>query len=116
MGKIGIKQATKDGWIEIRVPGCADFSYPTSEFRRGRVQGGYDKPHNYNNYRSMQDYRMAKEIITIGFYDRGTGKHQSNTVYHGRGLIPALTTLQGGTQQIKVLKRYGQKRCDNCRL
>ena len=38
--RIGIRQATKQGWIEMRVGGVADFSYPDSEFRRGRVQGG----------------------------------------------------------------------------
>ncbi len=38
--QLGIRQATKQGWIEMRVGGVADFSYPDSEFRRGRVQGG----------------------------------------------------------------------------
>ena len=36
--KIGIKQATAKGYIECCVPGCADFAYPTSKLRRGRVQ------------------------------------------------------------------------------
>lgn len=36
---IRIKQATKQGWIECEVGGVADFSYPTSKLRRGRVQG-----------------------------------------------------------------------------
>lgn len=40
MDKIGIRQATKDGYIECSIPGCADFLYPTSKLRRGRVQGG----------------------------------------------------------------------------
>ena len=40
MARIGIRQATKQGWIEITIPGCADLSYPKSELRRGRVQGG----------------------------------------------------------------------------
>lgn len=47
---------------------------------------------------------MAKKIIQVGFYDNGTGKHQSNTIYDPKGIIPALTTIDGGTQQIKVLK------------
>lgn len=38
--KVGIRQAVKDGYIEMQVPGVADFSYPTSKLRRGRVQGG----------------------------------------------------------------------------
>lgn len=37
---IGIKQATKKGYIECEVPGVADFSFPNSTKRRGRVQGG----------------------------------------------------------------------------
>ena len=40
MGRIGIKQATQKGYIECGVPGVADFSYPKSKLRRGRVQGG----------------------------------------------------------------------------
>lgn len=35
---IGIKQATKKGYIECELPGCADLSYPSSKTRRGRVQ------------------------------------------------------------------------------
>ena len=37
---IGVRQATKTGYIKCAVPGCADLSYPTSKLRRGRVQGG----------------------------------------------------------------------------
>lgn len=37
---IGIKQATAKGYIECEIGGVADFSYPTSKIRRGRVQGG----------------------------------------------------------------------------
>ena len=35
---VGIKQATKKGYIECELPGCADLSYPSSTTRRGRVQ------------------------------------------------------------------------------
>lgn len=45
-------------------------------------------------------------VRKVGFYNSGTGQHQSNTVYHPRGSIPAVTTITGGgTQQIKVLKK-----------
>ena len=37
-----IKQATKQGYIECKVGGCFDSSYPTSKLRRGRVQEGGD--------------------------------------------------------------------------
>ena len=36
--RVMIKQATKQGYIECEVGGVADFSYPDSETRRGRVQ------------------------------------------------------------------------------
>ena len=38
MDKIRIKQATKQGYIECIRGGLADFSYPNSQTRRGRVQ------------------------------------------------------------------------------
>ena len=38
MDKIAIKQATKQGYIECEFGGVADFSYPDSKTRRGRVQ------------------------------------------------------------------------------
>lgn len=44
----------------------------------------------------MQNHKMAKKIICLGFYDSGTGKHQSNTVYAKSGKIPAITTITGG--------------------
>ena len=37
---VGIRQATKLGYEVMEVGGVADFLYPTSQFRRGRVQGG----------------------------------------------------------------------------
>ena len=37
-----IKQATKDGYIECKLGGVADLSYPTSDTRRGRVQDNGD--------------------------------------------------------------------------
>lgn len=37
---VGIKQATKRGYEIMEVGGVADFLYPTSQYRRGRVQGG----------------------------------------------------------------------------
>lgn len=37
-----IKQATKDGAVSCKVGGVADFLYPTSTTRRGRVQDNGD--------------------------------------------------------------------------
>lgn len=39
---VRIKQATEAGYIECKVGGVADLSYPTSSTRRGRVQDGGD--------------------------------------------------------------------------
>lgn len=40
---VQIKQATKEGYIPIDLPGVANLSYPDSQTRRGRVvQGGAD--------------------------------------------------------------------------
>lgn len=54
MKYIGIKQATEQGYIPCQVGGVADFSYPTSKLRRGRVQGwGYDFPYYNDNNGSV---------------------------------------------------------------
>ena len=38
--KLLIRQAVKDGYIEMENGGVCDLSYPSSKNRRGRVQGG----------------------------------------------------------------------------
>lgn len=45
---IRIKQATKQGYIECEIPGVADFSFPKSKTRRGRVQAGGANLSNFN--------------------------------------------------------------------
>lgn len=42
MEKVAIKQATKLGYVECKIGGVADLSYPDSTTRRGRVQEGGD--------------------------------------------------------------------------
>lgn len=41
------------------------------------------------------------KAIQLGHIENGTGKHQANTLYSTKGLPPTITTLRGGTQQIK---------------
>lgn len=36
---IGIRQATKDGFLKMEIGGVADLLYPSSKSRRGRIQG-----------------------------------------------------------------------------
>lgn len=43
------------------------------------------------------------KVNYLGYIEHGTGQHQSNTVTSVNGVTPALTTLQGGMQQIKIL-------------
>lgn len=52
--------------------------------------------------------KIINKVLEAGFMDNGTGKHQSNTVINPEGLSPAITTLQGGTQQIKVLVKENE--------
>ena len=68
-----------------------------------------------------RDYKDAVKIMIevneLGHIEHGTGKHQSNTVYGTDGMIPAITTIDGGgTQQIKIMEDKGVKvigRMDN---
>lgn len=39
---VKIKQATKDGYVECKIGGVADLSFPSSTTRRGRVQDNGD--------------------------------------------------------------------------
>ena len=65
---IGIKQATKKGYIECELPGCADLSFPTSTTRRGRVQ----------------DNGQTSPTITA----TETGVHYIENIYRIRKLTP----------------------------
>ena len=65
MEKVLIKQATKEGYIELEVGGLFDASFPDSNTRRGRVQ---DPGHvsskitakNQETYRYESQYRIRK--------------------------------------------------------
>ena len=57
-----------------------------------------------------EDRSVAKTLMThgecaivLGYMEHGTGQHQSNIVYSVNGVSPSLTTIDGGTQQVKVL-------------
>ena len=43
------------------------------------------------------------KIIYLGYIEHGTGQYQANTITSVNGVSPALTTIQGGTQQVKIL-------------
>lgn len=65
METVLIKQATKEGTIELAVGGVFDASFPSSATRRGRVQdGGTVSPtltaQNNELYRYESEYRIRK--------------------------------------------------------
>lgn len=59
---------------------------------------------------------MQKKAICLGFYDRGTGKHQSNTVFSFKGGVSdnhdsryyGIPTDKGGKALEKKIIRIGQ--------
>lgn len=67
---IGVKQAVKEGFIRCKVNGLADLSYPTSKLRRGRVQGGWSKPYDYNIMWSVQNYGYGTVTVRLGLSQR----------------------------------------------
>ena len=84
---IGVRQATKTGYIKCAVPGCADLSYPTSKLRRGRVQGGgHVAPTITTSGGGMQDNQMEKQLNQTGIIDED-GYEMANRVYRG-GVAP----------------------------
>lgn len=54
--------------------------------------------------------RDSKRIIELGFIERGTGQHESNTVYDSQGLSPC----QSATQHKNPTKVIIQK--NKCRI
>ena len=85
--RVMIKQATKQGYIECEVGGVADFSYPDSETRRGRVQD------NGNTCPTLtaesQDICRIEQVGQIS-----SDNSQYGTVIGENGLC---STLQAGT-------------------
>ena len=109
-----IKQATKKGYIECDIGGVADFSYPTSKLRRGRVQEhGQVSPAltaNGNGIRRVEsEYRIRKLTPLecwrlMGFTDeefRAAEEVNSNTqLYKQAGNSIVVDVLVGIFKQI----------------
>lgn len=63
MKTLKIPQATKRGYIEVSPGGCFDWSYPTSKYRRGRVQeGGAVSPTITCNPESIYVYEGIQDV------------------------------------------------------
>ena len=116
MEKVKVRQATKKGYIECEVGGVADFSYPTSKLRRGRVQGG-DNICPTITSQSMGICRIEK-AVRGGYcgmqenYDTGNpviwGGLQEHQHPRKDGVSPALTAAMGmGGGQTPIFTEKG---------
>lgn len=91
METVRIKQATKDGYIECKIGGVADLSFPSSETRRGRVQEGGDVcptlTTGETNICKIEGYHIRK--MTEEEYQKAMDKY-----YRHRIRIRKLTPLE----------------------
>jgi DNA (cytosine-5)-methyltransferase 1 len=80
-----IKQATKQGYIECKNGGVADFSFPDSKLRRGRVQGNGDIcPTLMAGNNGIVKIEKVGQISNEG--------SQCGTVVSPNGLYPTIST------------------------
>lgn len=112
---VKIKQATSKGYIDCKVGGVADFSFPDSKLRRERVQGGGD----------ICPTLMAgnSEIVKIeknGFYEQAIKTAEENNAQEGDiidafnqrvltdGISPTITTRPEGkkTAILPIVEKY----------
>lgn len=86
MEKIGVKQATKDEIIPMQIPGVCDLSYPTSKFRRGRVQGGGYNLHSEIPHSNRQAVSIEKNPKIAGNFSG----HQWGVTSCRYGVLPTI--------------------------
>lgn len=120
---IGIKQETAKGYIECEIGGVADFSYPTSKIRRGRVQGGGHvcptltaqsmgicriEKFDRGGQDGMQhnDISEDKEIDVAKVGQVSADGSQCGSVYSDDGTAPTLTAGTHGDANSKVCTEY----------
>ena len=99
---IKIKQATSKGYIECKVGGVADFSFPDSKLRRGCVQGGGD----------ICPTLMAgnSEIVKIEKVGQISNEgSQYGTVVSSDGLYPTISAGCHGYANPHILEKNAQE-------
>ena len=101
MDKIAIKQATKQGYIECEVGGVADFSYPDSKTRRGRVQdNGNTCPTLTAESQDICRIEMLEKPVLLGGVGEenefGTQYRQGNRVYSSNAVAMCLNSQPVG--------------------
>ena len=96
---VRIKQATKEGYIECKVGGVADLSYPTSNTRRGRVQENGDVcPTLTATETGVCKIEKVGQISSDG--------SQCGTVVNDNGLSPNLVAGTHGYANNHILTNY----------
>jgi DNA (cytosine-5)-methyltransferase 1 len=104
---VGIRQATQKGYIECEIGGVADFSYPTSKLRRGRVQGGGHVCRGGGQDGMQHSDNIAErstEMAKVGqISNEGS---QCGSVYSDNGNSPTLTAGTHGDANSKVCTEY----------
>lgn len=100
MEKVKIKQATKEGYAEMKIGGVCDLSFPESEIRRGRVQEGGDVCPTL----TAQNNEICR-IEKVGQISNDGS--QRGTVVSDRGVFP---TLSAGTHGYANPHLYTQYR------
>lgn len=103
--RVMIKQATKQGYIECDVGGVADFSYPDSKTRRGRVQeNGQVSP---TLTAGEQDIcRIGRDVINPLKGISENGWHFEQNVYDANGLVRSLKSESGSGNIPKAIVQY----------
>lgn len=96
---IKIKQATKEGYIECKVGGVADLSYPESKTRRGRVQQGGDiYPALTAQNQDICKIEKVRQISREG--------SQCGTVGGDNGVFPTLSAGTHGYGNAHLITEY----------
>lgn len=97
---IKIKQATKKGYTECKINGVADFSYPDSKTRRGRVeQNGDVSPTLMAGNSEIVKIEKVGQISNEG--------SQCGTVVSTEGLYPTISTGCHGYANPHILEKNG---------
>lgn len=114
---IKIKQATKKGYTECKINGVADFSYPDSKTRRGRVEAEGDIAPTI----MAANCEVVKiELEKNNFYEQAIKTAEENNAQEGdivdafnrkvlkEGISPTVTTRPEGkkTAILPVVEKY----------
>lgn len=100
-----IRQATTDGVIPVKVGGVADFSYPNSKTRRGRVQDNGDTcPTITCETNICRIERIPNEINKVGQISSDGSEY--GTVVHEDGISATLVARTHGYANTCIVSQY----------